>query len=156
MTSIKHVMVATDGSEHALKAAAFAGDLARALGARVTVLLVQNEELIMPHAWGAGNYPTSPPYGAMPVEQIREMLEARVEEDELPKTVEAVGALDQPPEQVHIWGHPAEQVCTYASDNAVDLIVIGSHGRSGFKRVLLGSVSNAVANHAPCPVTIVR
>ncbi|NNC64021.1 MAG: universal stress protein, partial [Gammaproteobacteria bacterium] len=34
--------------------------------------------------------------------------------------------------------------------------VIGSHGRAGLKEALLGSVSHAVANHAPCPVTIVR
>lgn len=156
MTSIRHMLIATDGSDHSLKAAAFGGDLARALGARVTVLLVQSEELIMPYAWGTGDYPATPPYGAMSVEQVREMLETRVEQNELPQTVEAVGALDSPPASIHEWGHPAERICGYASDNDVDLIVIGSHGRSGFGRMLLGSVSHAVANHAPCPVTIVR
>lgn len=156
MASIKHVLVATDGSDQALAAASFAGDLARALGARVTVLLVQSEELVMPYAWGTGDYPVTPPYGAMSMDQVREMLETRVEQDELPKTVEAVGPLDNGLEHVHIWGHPAEQICSFAKENGVDLIVIGSHGRSGFSRVLLGSVSNAVANHAPCPVTIVR
>ena len=55
-----------------------------------------------------------------------------------------------------VWGHPADQICRFASESDADLIVIGSHGRTGISRAILGSVSHAVANQAPCPVTIVR
>ncbi|MEX2482719.1 MAG: universal stress protein [Gammaproteobacteria bacterium] len=156
MTAIKHLLVATDGSESAFKAAAFAGDLARGLGARVTVLMVQSEEAVLPHAWGVGEYPVAVPYASMTVEEVRTMLEERARENELARTGEAIGKLAAPPDLVYRWGHAAEEICRYAVDNDVDLMVIGSHGRSAFKRALLGSISNAVANHATCPVTIVR
>lgn len=53
-------------------------------------------------------------------------------------------------------GDPAREVVDAAADRDVDRIVIGSHGRSGAARVLLGSVAERVARRAPVPVTIVR
>ncbi|GAB3019551.1 universal stress protein [Natronobiforma cellulositropha] len=53
-------------------------------------------------------------------------------------------------------GSPARELVAYADEHDVDHVVIGSHGRSGVSRVLLGSVAEVVARRAPCPVTIVR
>jgi nucleotide-binding universal stress UspA family protein len=156
MAAVKHILVPTDGSDGACKAAAFAGELARALDAKISVLFVQNEELVLSHAWGPGEFPAGAPYGTMPVDDIRQMLQEKAQKKELPDTVDALGEQASEPLAVMSWGHPAEEVCRFAGDNDVDLIVIGSHGRSGLKRALLGSVSHAVANQAPCPVTIVR
>lgn len=156
MTAINHILVPTDGSEGALKAASFAAELARSLGARISVLCVRNEDLIMPYAWGPGDYPDVAPYGNMTVEEIRSMLEQRTRDKELQETVGALGELSDEPGSVVVWGHPADEICEFARVHDIDLIVIGSHGRSGIKRALLGSVSHAVANQAPCPVTIVR
>jgi len=156
MAAIRHLLVPTDGSEGALKAAAFAGELARSLGARVSVLYVQSEDFILPHAWGPGSYPAGAAQGSMSVEEVRAMLEERVRNQALPDTAAAVGTLDEPAAQAQTWGHAADEICRYASEHDVDLIVIGSHGRSGIRRVILGSVSNAVANQASCPVTVVR
>jgi nucleotide-binding universal stress UspA family protein len=50
----------------------------------------------------------------------------------------------------------AQVIIDYAKKNSVDLIVIGSKGLSKFKRLLLGSVTNAVLGHAPCPVMVIR
>ncbi|MFH7594133.1 universal stress protein [Streptomyces racemochromogenes] len=64
---------------------------------------------------------------------------------------------DQGASQVHerlVRGHPAD-VLVDAAEGA-DVLVVGSRGRGGFRRALLGSVSQQVALHAPCPVTIVR
>src|SRR5918998_1419635 len=47
-------------------------------------------------------------------------------------------------------------IIDYAGENHVDLIVVGSRGLTGFKRLLLGSVSNAIVGNAPCPVMVVR
>jgi nucleotide-binding universal stress UspA family protein len=47
-------------------------------------------------------------------------------------------------------------IIDYAKKNSVDLIVIGSTGLTGFKRLLLGSIANAVVSSAPCPVMVVR
>jgi nucleotide-binding universal stress UspA family protein len=53
-------------------------------------------------------------------------------------------------------GSPGQEIVKAAKDWPADMIVIGSHGRSGLGRVLLGSVAEAVMRHAPCPVLIVR
>jgi len=155
-TVIRNIVVPTDGSELALKAAAFAGTLARALDATVTVVVVHSEDAIQPLAWGAGDFPASATNASQSVEQIRGKMEDMAKRRELAETMKAIGELSSPPAAVQLWGHAAEQICNHAARVGADLIVMGSHGRSGFKRVLLGSVSNAVANHAHCPVTIVR
>ena len=156
MPDIGHVLVPTDGSEGALKAATYAGEFARALDARVSVLYVLDDDLVMPHAWGAGEFPYQAAAGSMTVEEIRNLLEQRVREKELVDTVEALGPLNAEAQTAIVWGHPAETISRFAGEQGVDLIVIGSHGRTGIKRVLLGSVSHAVAHQANCPVTIVR
>jgi len=53
-----------------------------------------------------------------------------------------------------ISGHPVNTIIDFASENNVDLIVMGSHGRRGLAR-LLGSSTNGVVNHAPCDVLTV-
>ncbi len=53
-------------------------------------------------------------------------------------------------------GRPAKQICEYATAHDVDHIVIGSHGRTGVSRILLGSVAETVARRSPAPVTVVR
>jgi universal stress protein A len=53
-------------------------------------------------------------------------------------------------------GRTFEQVTEYAKSHAIDLIVMGTHGRSGLAHVLLGSVAERVLQHAPCPVLTVR
>ncbi|HYC20125.1 MAG TPA: universal stress protein [Candidatus Bathyarchaeia archaeon] len=53
-------------------------------------------------------------------------------------------------------GHPAEELDTYAGSHNIDLIVIGSHGRKGLDRLLIGSVADKVVRGAKVPVLIVR
>lgn len=151
MNVISHILVPTDGSEGALHAGEQAGDLARSLNAKITVLYVQDEETVPAQAWGAGNIP-----GASSIDQVRNELEKRALADELSKTAATLGKLEKEPELIVAWGNCSQGICQYATDNNVDLIVVGTHGRSGLKRAFLGSVSQAVANQAPCPVTIVR
>lgn len=153
---INRILVPTDGSELALKAAAFAGDLARALNAKVTVAIVHRDEAIQADAWGPGAFPMGSSGAPMSAEEVRTKIEARAQKSEVASTLAAVGTLPKTPEVVQLWGHPSEQLLSFAAKMNADLIVMGSHGRSGLKRVLLGSVSNAIANQAHCPVTIVR
>ncbi|ELY64072.1 universal stress protein [Natronococcus jeotgali] len=53
-------------------------------------------------------------------------------------------------------GKPEREVVSFAEEHDIDHIVIGSHGREGVSRVLLGSVAERIARRAPVPVTIVR
>ena len=150
MLQPKHILVPTDGSDDSVNAAKFAGELARNFGAKVSVLIVQDDRLLIPEAWGmaAGTQGS--------VEEARADFERRAINEELVPTKEAVGDVDAGVDAQLVWGHAPTEICQFAEANDVDLIVLGSHGRSGIKRLLLGSVSNAVANTAPCSVTIVR
>ena len=56
---------------------------------------------------------------------------------------------------VHMGGKPHEFIVQVAKDKGIDLICMGTHGRSGLKRMLMGSVAQNVIGHAPCPVLVV-
>ncbi len=164
MASVDHVLLPTDGSEGALHAAAFAGELARALRAKVSVLHILSDDYLMTHSWGSdglligspSGYVLGEAEGMKSIEEIRSSLEEQVRGEELANTVAALGDIGQEPNLVTAWGHAAEEITRFAKDNDVGLIVIGSYGKSKLKRAFLGSVSQAVANQAPCPVTIVK
>ncbi len=53
-------------------------------------------------------------------------------------------------------GDPAETICEYAAEKDADLVVMGTHGRTGIKRLLIGSVAEKVVRGAGCPVLVVR
>lgn len=53
-------------------------------------------------------------------------------------------------------GHPPTVIVSYAEERGIDQIVVGSHGRTGVERLLLGSVAEAVVRRSPVPVTVVR
>jgi nucleotide-binding universal stress UspA family protein len=59
-------------------------------------------------------------------------------------------------ERVTAAGHPAETIVRVAHERGADLIVMGTHGRTGLPHVLLGSVAEKVVQLAPCPVLTVR
>ncbi len=84
------------------------------------------------------------------VRQYAENLVARVKAD-MQKTL----AAHQIETEV-ICGLPAEIILDVAKASHASMIVVGSHGRTGFTRFFLGSVSGAVVSHAPCNVMIVR
>jgi len=67
-----------------------------------------------------------------------------------------VGADDRTVERVVEVGRPTTVIVEYADDNDVDQIVMGSHGRSGVSRILLGSVAETVVRRADVPVTVAR
>ena len=56
---------------------------------------------------------------------------------------------------VHMGGSPHEFIIQEAKDKGIDLICMGTHGRTGLKRILMGSVAQSVIGHAPCPVLVV-
>lgn len=125
-----NVLVAVDGSEPAHKAAKFAADLAERYGAKLTILCVWSpvEDL-----------------GRSEAEEIVDR-EAHALEDGRHGWITRVAK----------FGDPAAVVIDYAQEDKIDLIVIGSRGRSGMTSLLLGSVSHRVATHAPCTCITVR
>jgi nucleotide-binding universal stress UspA family protein len=71
--------------------------------------------------------------------------------------IESKHRLKFAPEQCHLFsGRPFEEICKLAREIEADLIILGSHGYSGLKRVLLGSTAERVVRYAPCPVLVPR
>jgi len=142
------IVVGVDGSPGSLEALRFAAAEARLRGARLRVV----------HAWTvplAVALP-EPAVLAQPLipepefEQVRAAL--LVEGEKL--LDEALAGLDAPEvERVLAEGTPAHALVQAAE--GADLLVVGSRGRGGFRGLLLGSVSQQCAHHAPCPVAIV-
>src|ERR1700758_3671164 len=58
-------------------------------------------------------------------------------------------------ETVFTEGSPVLDICAFAEDHGVDLIIISTHGLTGFKHVLIGSIAEQVVRHAPCSVLVV-
>lgn len=131
----KKILFPTDFSHCGDAALAHATSLARDSGA--TLLIVHVEE--PPVAYGGGEMYYGIPEPA--TEDLKRMLA------EVKPTDESV-----PYEHHLIVGDPASAIARLAEDENVDLIVMGTHGRTGISRLLMGSVAEAVVRHAPCPV----
>jgi nucleotide-binding universal stress UspA family protein len=137
----ERILLAVDGSEHAVHAAKVAADLARCMKAELRILVV---------------YAPIPPYLGEP--NLQQAINARLDESQaiLQKAVEAVGDL---PGEIHtevLEGDAAETIIEVAKVRNSDLIVMGSRGLGRLAGLLLGSTSQKVVSHAPCPVLIVR
>jgi len=141
---VRHVLVPYDGSEQADEALDFAFE--EHPDATVSVLHV-----IDPVEAGYSSQPTA--FG-----QAEEWFETAREEAEtlLDGVRERAGAEGVAVDTTVEVGRPSRAIVEYADENDVEQIVMGSHGRSGVSRILLGSVAEAVVRRSPVPVTIVR
>ena len=142
----KHVLVPVDDSERATEALEFA--LEEYPEATITALHV-----IDPADFYAA---TGIEGGAMAnYDRIRENHEQRADQvlENARKHAEKAGVEI---ETDHILGGVSRTIIEYIDEHDVDHVVIGSHGRTGARRILLGSVAEKVARRSPVPVTIVR
>ena len=102
--------------------------------------------------------PSETVYGEYAHFGVESLIEERTEQAEelYDRARERAEEFDIDIQTETIVGQPARAVVEYATDNEFDHVVVGSHGRRGFSRVLLGSVAETVARRVPVPVTIVR
>ena len=135
------VLVATDGSEHSMKAVQRALELAEKQGAQVTLMSVAY--------YGANYLEGMPP-------NIQDKLEDEAKAA-LAKAKALFDAKNLPVETVLEAGLvPANLIIRKAQDGKFDRIVIGSTGLNALERILMGSTAAKVVAHAPCEVTVVR
>lgn len=141
MSAMTAVIVGIDGSDTSIEALRFAAAEAR----------LRQVPLKVVHAWMVPVMAT-PMVGAVPAPEPFE----RQARDTLERSLTAVGGELEgvEVETVVEIGGAAEVVVEQASMH--DLVVVGSRGRGGFAGLLLGSVSQQVVLHAPCPVVVVR
>ena len=138
---LRTILVAVDGSEPSERAVRLASRLARELGACLLIAHVANTGL------------ESAPGAALADIVERSALVERGKE--ILKHARALVPSDVPAEEVLLCGEPAKQLTQTARLHGADLIVIGTHARGRFARLLLGSTAEAVLRSAPCPVLTV-
>jgi nucleotide-binding universal stress UspA family protein len=139
----KNIIVALDGSSCAEHAFAVAVALAKTEGSKVAVCSVVDPK---PAMWSSSN-PSA--------EQAFADAEARAERT-IDEAVVKATAAGVPAEGNLFLGDPAYEIVSYAMKTHADAIVMGTHGRSGLKRLFMGSVAEGVLRSASVPVVIVR
>jgi nucleotide-binding universal stress UspA family protein len=139
---LARILVPVDFSDLGTKALRYAEGLASQFGSEITLLHVI-EQVVYPGDW------MNPPMLA--TDYVTEQREA---------VVKKLAALSEDRElnlrQVVVVGRAWQEVVAFAQEQQTDLIVIATHGYTGLKHVLLGSVAEKIVRHAPCPVLTVR
>ncbi len=142
MRAWRKICCPVDFSETSRRAAESALELAWAFGGRVTLLHVA-EPLIAPALEaGARSAPTPEAIEPGLRDEIRAWARALPEGEKADVEV--------------LEGSPAEEIVRFAREGAYDAVVMGTHGRTGLKHLVLGSVAERVVRHARCPVVVVR
>ncbi len=142
---MKLILVPVDFSEHARQALVYAKQIAATYKARLQLLHVV-EEVIHPACYMA----TGPSVLAFPPE-LKERAKL-----EMKKLLRETKGPEVAADLHVIEGYAARDIINFAENYASDLIVIATHGRTGFEHMLLGSVTEKVVRRAPCPVFTVR
>ena len=139
-----NILLASDGSECALKAAAAAGTLASKFTARLTVINVFHP------------IPAYGPFREVVNSDLHERYVRELQEHAISPVGRIMEGMGVPYQSRRETGSPPAEIIRVAEAEGCDLIVLGSRGLSDVKAFLIGSVSSRVAHHARCPVLIVK
>jgi universal stress protein A len=143
--SIRRILVPTDFSPGARRALTLAIQFAKLLRAAIDLLHVQPIPAYIPVPTVPGATPVPPPTpeATQGIHESLGVLAAAVREPGVECQTKSVE------------GNPGDEIVDYAAKIGADLIVMGSHGRTGLGRLLLGSVAEKVLHRATCPVLVV-
>jgi universal stress protein A len=146
MSTFHKILVATDFSPHSAEALRVAVSLSKLCAAPLTILAVYQPE-IYPLVPDGALFPR-PEDVAADVGRISERLLQLKTEASAAGAIEVATSMRQ--------GPPFSEIIAAAREAAADLVVVGTHGRTGLKHALLGSVAEKVVRKAPCAVLTVR
>jgi nucleotide-binding universal stress UspA family protein len=146
MIDLRRILVPTDFSKHSENALAYAAAFAEKFDAELYLLhVVQDLALFVPEAVAVA--PPAVPAVEQLTAAVREALDRTIDSHQLRRfTVHA---------EVR-EGSPFYEVVRFAKEQEIDLVIMGTHGRTGLIHVLLGSVAEKVVRKSPCPVLTVR
>lgn len=139
---IDHILLTTDLSPESLRPFGELVAFAAEQGARITLLHVVQEVPVVPH--GA---PLAPP--PMPMDTEKDVAAARKALEEQRRDLPADVTVET---KVVVSANVAEAVRKFASEGRVDLIALSTHGRTGWRHLVLGSVAEDILRHAEVPV----
>ena len=142
----KNILVPWDGSTPSLHAFKFALDIAKKYDSKISVIhCIQNE------AYRGQWFPDSR-YSKAVIKKQTKSAEAEI--DKLVVLAKNKGI--QISSTVLVASSISKQIVTYVKSKKMDLVIMGSHGRTGLSKTLYGSVANGVSQNIRCPVLIVR
>jgi nucleotide-binding universal stress UspA family protein len=147
MISLKKILVATDFSDPSAAALAYGRELARSFGATLSVVHVVDDSAMRAYGVDGGVFVTHPQIQRQFEENARAQIEAA-----LARGSDRARGGRRGPHVQRAVGRDRR----YAQESGIDLIVMGTHGRSGVAHLLMGSVAERVVQTAPCPVLTVR
>ncbi len=146
----KKILISTDGSKFGSKAVTHGVNLAKSVGASVTIITTTEmwSAIDMAKAVRSGNNNPIDAYEQAAAQVAKKILTA----------AEAVAAkAGVKADTVHISDkHPADAIIKTAESKKSNLIIVGSHGRRGIEKVLMGSVAYEVITHSNIPVLVVK
>lgn len=140
------IMIAVDGSESSAPVVEFVARTRWPAGSRTLVVSVANAAAGMVAA----------PFEAAAASAELEAMDVHEHEELVARASLALSEAGIACETKVVLGDPAKALVQAVRDEGVDLLVVGSHGRTGLTRLLLGSVSAHVVGHAPCSVLVVK
>ncbi len=147
-TSIRRILIPTDFSPPARQAEHYAVALAQKFDAELHVLHVVEDPALPVHgsrySW------------AVPDDMLPRLLEQAEHDLKLAVPTADVNLIGHELVRKIKVGHPVNSIIEYANENQIDLIVIGTHGRSGLSHLLLGSSAEKLVRSATCPVLTVH
>ena len=145
--TITNILVPVDFSPHAEHAFTYATTLAERFGAKLALVYVVDDSFVT-GGWSSEIY----------VSNVPELIENLIADaDRRLATLKAsAAALGLTAETAVIRGRPAHAIVEHAKNGGFNLIVMGTHGRTGVSHVVMGSVAERVLRKAPCPVLTVR
>jgi nucleotide-binding universal stress UspA family protein len=146
MIKLTKILYPTDFSESSLEALKYAVSFAREFKAKLVLMHVVNEQIF--------SEGLSLPRATAPEALEQELTAEATRQIRMLIPASELAGLQL--EQVILRGMPFLEIIRYAKANAVDLIVIGTHGRSGMEHIIFGSTAEKVVRKAPCPVLSVR
>ncbi len=173
----KNILLATDGSDHAKRAAEVAGDIAATYGARLTILNVQPLSLTLQELETMPQTKRLPKAVRADIRKLQDVLLYASESEEVPlyyvpaprSAIDALGEIIvnetaeiakkkkvAKVECLAVEGDPAEKILEQAKKSKTDLIVIGTRGLTRIGEFVLGSVSHKVVHAAKCPCLTVK
>jgi len=141
-----NIVVAVDGSNLSMKAADYAVSLAREQNAKVSAVSVVKFHQADALRGSTATLEKFVQAQSQNAQRWLDLVRSKAEKNEVRFDSRVIRTRSNIP----------EEIIKYAKDKRSDLIVMGTRGRTGFKKVILGSVASAVVTHAGCPVMVVR
>jgi nucleotide-binding universal stress UspA family protein len=142
---LKRILVPIDFSDYSKNALEYAIPFAKQFNASIDLLYVVEPTI----------YPADFSFGQIGFPNVEEELRTRGS-DELEKLITKEIGKKVKAKKVVRTGKPFYEINQYASEEAIDLIIIATHGHTGMEHILFGSTAEKVVRKAPCPVLVVR